>query len=71
MHFYGKNDCQKNRKKSANVCQHKNMYIPILNMHRKVCDICQTLLTGFTIPGSNWFYNIVRVMSFNKGYEFH
>ena len=28
------------------------------------------LLTGSTIPWSNWFYNIVRVMSFNKGYEF-
>ena len=30
----------------------------------------RNLLTGSTIPWSNWFYNIVRVMSFNKGYEF-
>ena len=31
---------------------------------------CRTLLTGSTIPWSNWFYNIVRVMTFNKDYEF-
>ena len=31
---------------------------------------CRTLLAGSTISWSNWFYNIVRVMSFNKGYEF-
>ena len=58
---------RKREKKLANAYQHKNMCIPILNMHTNVCDI---LLTGSTIPQSNWFYNIVRVMSFNKGYEF-
>ena len=31
---------------------------------------CRTLLTGSIITWSNWFYNIVRVMSFNEGYEF-
>ena len=31
MHFYGKNE--------ANVCQAKNMCIPIFNMHTNVCDI--------------------------------
>ena len=31
---------------------------------------CRTLLTGSTILWSNWFYNTVKVMSFNKGYVF-
>ena len=31
---------------------------------------CQTLLTGSTTHWSNWFYNIVRVMSFKKDYNF-
>ena len=43
-------------------------------MHTNVCDIRKLSNpfggTGSTIPWSNWFYNIVRVMSFNKGYEF-
>ena len=71
MHFYGKDDCQKKRKKLANVCQHKNMCIPVLNMHTNVCNI-RKLLNPF-----NWFHNTLiklvlqysRVMSFNKGYE--
>ena len=72
MHFYGKNGCQKKRKKLANVYQDKNMCIPILNMHTNVCDISKLSnpFTGSTIPWSTWFYNIVRVMSFNNGYEF-
>ena len=72
MHFYGKNGYQKQRKKLANACQHKNICISILNMHTNVCDIRKllNLLTGSTIPWSNWFYTIVRVISFNKGYEF-
>ena len=63
---------RKTEKRLANVCQHNNVCIQILNMHTNVCDIrkLSNLLTGSTIPWSNWFYNIVRVMSFNKGYEF-
>ena len=38
---------RKREKKLANAYQHKNMCIPILNMHTNVCDI---LLTGSTIP---------------------
>ena len=30
---------------------------------------CWTLLTGSKIHLSNWFYNILRIMSFNKDYE--
>ena len=55
------------RKKLANVCQHKNMCIPILNMYTNVCDIRKLLKTFNWL---NWFYNIVRVMRFNEGSEF-
>ena len=55
------------RKKLANVCQHKNICIPILNMYTNVCDICKLLKTFNWL---NWLYNIVRVMRFNESYEF-
>ena len=32
---------RKREKKLANVCQLKNMYIPILNMHTNICNYTQ------------------------------
>ena len=57
---------KKKRKKLANVCQHKNMCIPILNMHTNVCNICK-LSNPF-----HWFYNtlVKLVLQYSKGYEF-
>ena len=54
---------RKREKKLANVYQHKNMSILILNMHTNYATYAYAiLLTGSTIPWSNWFYNIVRFM---------
>ena len=65
MHFYGKNDYYKKRKKLTNVCQHKNMCIPIPNMQSNVCNI-RKLSKHF-----NWFYNtLVKLLpEYSKGYE--
>ena len=62
---------RKRAKKISNVWQHKNMCIPILKMYKKVCDILKLLspFDWFYKPWSNWFCNIVQVMSFNKGSE--
>ena len=56
----------KKRKKLANVCKHKNMCIPILNMHADVCDI-RKLSNPF-----NYFYNtlVKLVLQYSKCYEF-
>ena len=57
---------EKQKKKMANVYEHKNMCIPILNMHTKVCNI-RKLSNPF-----NWFYNtlVKLVLQYSKGYEF-
>ena len=54
------------RKKLANVCQHKNMCIEILNRYTNVCNI-RKLSNPF-----NWFYNTLAklVLQHSKGYEF-
>ena len=72
MHFYGKKSLLEKKQKNSHAWQHKNMCIPILNMHKNVCDTpkLSNPINWFYKSWSNWFYNIVRVMSFNKGYEF-
>ena len=57
---------RKREKKLANVCQYKNMYNPILNMHTNICNI-RKLSNPF-----NWFYNnlVKLVLQYSKGYEF-
>ena len=55
---------RKTEKKLANVYQHKNMSILILNMHTNVCDI--RICDSF-----NWFYNtlVKLVLQYSKVYE--
>ena len=56
---------EKEKKNWLNVCQHKTMCIPILNMPTNVCDI-RKLLNPF-----NWFYNtLAKLVLQYKGYEF-
>ena len=57
---------RKRLKKSANICQHKNICISILNIHTNVCDI-RKLSKPF-----NWFYNtlVKLVLQCSIDYEF-
>ena len=58
-------------KKIANVASTKIcvfQYLICIQTYATYAN-CWTFLTGSTIPWSNWFYNIVKVMSFNKGCE--
>ena len=62
------------RKKAKKIATYGStkMCIPILNMDKNVGDTpkLSNPINWFYKSWSNWFYNIVRVVSFNKAYEF-